>query len=201
MGNYLRPFLTVLLILVASTAHASEPTCSDGTLVSMTGEINNNAIDVVSFIPSSQVTLGVARLKLFANGKNEKLTCTLLGEPTGLDAVGAVTYDHIIVCDDTVQSELSFETTLTGRQFFYEEGFPDLLPGKVAEEYCRSFVDHGNFSFQAFTEEAETNPDRTTKGVFKDAAGSVDVAGCVNLVGGAAEVNMTVEGKLCLSSW
>jgi len=200
MGNYLRPFLTVLLILLASTAHASEPTCSEGTLVSMTGEINNNAIDVVSFMPSGQVTLGVARLKLFANGKNEKLTCTLLGEPTGSDGVGEVTYDHIIVCDDTAQSELSFETTLTGRQFYSEAGFPDLLPGKVAEEYCGP-LDPGIFAFQAFTEEAETNPNRTTKGVFQDAAGSVDVAGCVNIVGGVAEVNMMVEGKLCLSNW
>ena len=200
MGNYLRPFSTISLILAASTAHASEPTCSDGTLVSMTGEINNNAIEVVSFTPNGSVTLGVARLKLFADGKNEKLTCTLLGEPTGSEEVGEVTYNHIIVCDDTAQSELSFETTLTGRQFYSEPGFPDLLPGKVAEEYCGS-LDSGIFAFQAFTEEAVTNPIRTTKGVFEDAAGSVDVAGCVNVVGGAAEVNMMVEGKLCLSSW
>lgn len=196
-----RVFLTMTSVLLAATAHAM-PTCLDGQrLVSLEGEIHNNAIDVVSFDPAGQVTLGVVRLKLFAEGDRENLTCTLLGEPTGLSEVGDIVYDHIITCDDPKQSELSFRTKLTGRQFVYKQVFPDLLKKNVSEEFCRPYVDDDNFAFQAFTEKAKTNPDRNRKGVFADAQGSLGVAGCVNVSGGAAEINMMVKGNLCLSNW
>lgn len=204
MKNHSRYLLAGSLILSIASAQASSQ-CPNGTMVKLTGEINNNAIAVASFVPlgdpPGNVTLGVARLKLFAQGEREHLTCTLLGEPTGLNEVGDVAYDHIVVCDDPAQSELSFRTTLTGRQHFWEEGFPNLLRTRVAEEYCRSSDDGTVFAYQAFTEKAVANSERTTKGVFAGATGSIGVAGCVNIVGGAAEINMMVKGNLCLSNW
>ena len=186
-------------LLSVGVVQAKPPSC-DGTSVRIEGEINNNAINPVSFTPMGSVTLGVARMKLFAGGDRENLTCTLLGEPTGKDGVGEQTYDHIITCDDPAQSELSFKTTLTGWQEVGDTYFPDLLPSKTAEEFCRPFSQNG-LAIIAFTEEAVANENRLRKGIFSDATGSIDVAGCVNVVNGLYEINMEVEGKLCLTNW
>ncbi len=199
--------LTGSLVLALGTAHAFE--CENGgTRVKVKGEINNN--DVLLDHPNGygSYTSGLAELKLRGkNGPKEKLTCTLLGEPQAPG--GPHQYHHLIVCDDSARSELHFKTgfdSFFGPKIFLEQndytesesGQSPVLSENQINDFC------GPTSIIWFVETADVDSSKKRKGLFNGATGSLNVGGCVNLVGQNyehTEINMGVSGKLCLPQW
>jgi hypothetical protein len=187
--------------LAVSTVQASD--CEQGTTkVRVRGEIDNNAVNVEYPNVPGQYTLGVADLKLRANGDRLTVNCTLLGEPTG-DEQGRYQYHHMLVCNDEQQSQVAFETGFVnlGYEPDYESIFgqnPVLTDDEVGDFCAIDAVLH-------FVEQADVNEGRRNKGLFGSATGSLHVVGCVNIAGfddsPIIEINMGVSGELCLPNW
>jgi hypothetical protein len=181
-----------LTFCTAAVKAECDPLTSTTAVVS--GEINNNAVSIVSpndaviSDPTGQTfyTLGVADIKMIKSNSRIKLNCTLLGEPTGIAPGYGNQYDHMLVCDDEQQSEISFETRF--------------IPGELSDDEIDDFCD--NEQSVQFVEEAIVNENRRRKGLFANATGAVIVKGCVNFVGAdpypVIEINMGVEGDVCL---
>jgi hypothetical protein len=195
--------LSIVLVITAAQAN------DECKRVKIKGEIDNNIVNIQSPNNLGDYTMGVADLKAKRGRKTVKLTCTLLGEPTGdLTLPGLKQYDHMIVCDDSDQSELSFRTGFVnvGPSNNYDAGFFPIpgLPILSDDE-----IDHfcGSEATVWFIERADVNEARRSKGLFEGAKGGLDVVGCVNIVGyeddgvPIQEVNMDVSGKLCLPNW
>lgn len=179
------------VITLSSLAFCMTTVNASDNCANVTGEINNNAVDVIYPNSLGFYTTGVANVKVKKpnSAKSEKLTCTLLGEPTGTAPGSGYQYEHLLVCDDAAQSEISFQTYLTGTDVS-----PDVL-----DEYCTSEAS------SPFVEEAVVNTGRRLKGLFAGVSnGTVRIEGCVNPVGfdqgPVLEINMAVVGgEVCYS--
>lgn len=191
MKSTLQIIPVLSLAFCISTVKAECP--DDSVSASISGEINNNTVSVVSpndaviIDPASQFyTLGVADIKIKTRGERLNMNCTLLGEPTGTPPGGGHQYDHMLVCDDALQSEIAFETKF--------------IPGELSSDEIDDFCYDGQIL--QFVEEATINEHRRRKGLFAGASGALTVKGCVNFVGvdpyPIIEINMGVEGEVCL---
>lgn len=184
MTNSLFAVVPAMLVCVSAIAQASEPTCSSGRLAYLEGEINNNAVDFPGALP---VTMGVAALKVSTEDESHRLTCALLGTPS-LEPTHV--YDHRIVCDDSEQSELSFDTSFIGA---------DPLDPRLERKLCR-----GISVLSYFQERSLPDYSEPTKGIFRNVSeGEILVNGCVNAGSDPApdiHINMVVDGYLCLEN-
>lgn len=185
--------LLVLSLAIGITAVQAAENCDGGTVVSLKGQIDNNAVTTQYPNGLGQYTLGVADLVFKYKAKSVKLNCAVLGEPTGSSTPNdGHQYDHMLVCDDGQQSEFTFKTWLVAK----DTVMTNVLDSEEIADFC-----HPQNAVFAFKELAEVNGERLTKGLFQGASGTVTVVGCVNWMGSSAEVNMGVKGELCLPNW
>lgn len=197
MSNWFKVALATSLFFVGSIGPAAaQSLCSAGSRVAFVGgEIDNNAVEFPGPLP---VTLGVADLRLSikegpqpnAPNRIHKLTCALSGiphpDPTSHD------FDHRIVCNDTEQSQLSFDTSFTR-----DAPIDPMLEVKI----CRGDVN------SYFQELAIPDLGQPRKGLFQDVSGGqVFIEGCVSFGADAnnldpdIQINMVVDGHLCLTT-
>ena len=186
MSKYFAVLATISLAFAGSICQAAEPSCSTGSLAYMEGEINNNA---VAFPPNQlPVTSGVANLKLVNEQKTYNLTCALSGIPNEDINLGH-DFDHRIVCNDSEQSELSFNTMFIGA---------DVLDPKLERKLCRGTV------LSYFQEESVPDSETATKGLFRGVyEGEIFVEGCVNSGSDLPpdiQINMMLDGYVCLEN-
>jgi len=185
--------LSIVFSITMVQAIQAEDTCTVGTNVSVRGEIDNNAVNLEYPNELGQYTMGIADIKIGDDKQMVKMNCALLGEPTGEENpyVGHQ-YDHMIVCNDGQQSEIAFKTTIVAQDSY----LPNVLTSDEIEDFC-----HNPGAVLGFEEKAEVNEDRFSKGLFQGASGNLRIVGCVNLVDSVVEINMGVEGALCLPNW
>ena len=191
------------VITLSSLAFCTAAVSASDNCIDVTGEINNNAVNVV--YPNEAVatfpqfffyTMGVADVKVTLPDLNKpkKLNCTLLGEPTGAGIIPdapAYQYEHLLVCNDVDQSEIAFQTYQTAE-----------MPSEdVIEDTCYS--DPSTGLSIPFVENAVVNTGRRQKGLFYNVNGSAKIEGCVNIVDQVNgvpifEINMAVvDTNIC----
>lgn len=182
-------FLTLSLCLMVTNVPA-EDNCSGGTLVSIGGEIDNNAVVVKHPGMDGQYTVGVANLRLSDGQHVVKLNCALFGEPA--DPSVGYQYDHLLVCNDSQQSEIAFKSKIVSQSVTLEE----VLNNSQIENFCRGAA-------FGFVERNRIDSTRQGKGLFQDASGVIRAVGCLNPANNWAniEVNIGVSGDLCLPYW
>ena len=172
-----------VLAFTGPICQAADPDCSTGSLAYLEGEINNNAISFPGPLP---ITLGVADLKLVTENNTFNLTCALSGIPNE-DTTLPHDFDHRIVCHDSDQSELSFDTTFIGA---------DPLDPKLERKLCRGTV------LSYFQEQSFPDASEASKGLFLGVEeGEIFVEGCVNSGSDPTpdiQINMAVDGYVCL---
>jgi len=205
--------LTLSISLPFTTVQAND--CAK--VVHLKGTVDNNAVTPAT--STSPFTMGVANLTYTTDKNVVDLTCALLGEPTGQapseQNPGPVqTYYHKIVCNDKLQSELSFKTYA-----WYPALNTDLtavLSNSEIHRFCTKDDFPSSAPYAAFEEAILVDPAMQSKGLFKGASNLEDLdesiplraAGCVNTfnyyfveglgyVPGEMRINMEVEGDLC----
>lgn len=190
MSGFSKSLFALALAATPVLASAEAPACTSGQLAYVSGEINNNAIVFNGPLPQ---TLGIAHLRVSSKHRNQRgkrnrarLTCALHGVP---NTDQAHDFDHRIVCDDDVQSELSFNTHFTG-----EEPLKPRLESRLCQGQVLSY-------FQEYSVPDTTDP---AKGLFQGVyEGELTISGCVNAGDDSApdiQINMVVDGYLCLEN-
>lgn len=191
--------LTLSIMSISSLTTAAKPEVCPGQ-VHFEAKIDNNVVNLARpypGIPAAPLylpyTMGVAAVKLTKGADEVKMKCSLLGEPTGL---ADPTYDHMIVCDDALQSELSFTTTMIN----HTETITEILQDSEIKNYCQIFEDI--YYQNAFEELSAAPGTRPGKGLFNGAGGNLRVVGCTNVrTNGEININMGAEGCFDLPNW
>jgi len=194
--------LTLSITLAVTTVQADD--CAN--VVHLKGTIDNNAVTIAHpyELPEDAYfkshTMGIGQLTLTKGNKVVYLTCALSGEPTGTTNLEFPTYDHMIVCNDKSQSEVSFSTWTVG----FSTNPTDILKNSEIQRYCTK----DGLIYAAFEEITFVNGVKQSKGLFEGASNldetlPITVVGCINVVNDGLEpqINMGIEGDLCLPNW